>query len=78
LPPVLSALITFAAAEAAKPDKTAFYIAGGALVLFALTISFIGIRGIETFPASKGQARGVMALSVLLVAATMAAAVLTG
>jgi len=75
---VLSALITFAAAEAAKPDKTAFYIAGGALVLWALIISFIGVRGIETFPASKGQARGVMAVSVLLVAATMASAALTG
>ena len=75
---MLSALITFAAAEAAKPDKTAFYIAGGALVLWALIISFIGVRGIETFPASKGQARGVMAVSVLLVAATMASAALTG
>ena len=75
---MLSALITFAAAEATKPDKTAFYIAGGALVLFALTISFIGITRIETFPASKGQARGVMALAVILVAATMASAVLTG
>ena len=75
---MLSALITFAAEEAAKPDKTAFYIAGGALVVFALTISFIGVRRIETFPASKSQARGVMALAVILVAATMASAVLTG
>jgi hypothetical protein len=75
---VLSAFITLAAEQADKPNKTAFYIAGGLLVVFALSVSFIGVKRIETFPASKGQARGLMGLAVLLVAATMAAAVLTG
>ena len=75
---MLTALITFAAEEGAEPSKTAFYIAGVVLVVFALSISAIGITRIGTFPSSKGQARGVMALAALLVAAAMATAVLTG
>jgi hypothetical protein len=75
---VLQALITFAAEEGAEPSKTAFYVAGGLLAFYAVVISFIGVKRVETFPASKAQARGVMALSVVLVAAAMAAAVLTG
>jgi hypothetical protein len=69
------ALITFAAEES---SKTPYYIAGGALAAFAVIISAIGIRGHETFPPSKAAMRGVMALAVILVAATMASAVLTG
>jgi hypothetical protein len=74
---VLNALITLAAAEGAEPSKTAFYIAGGLLVIWALVIGFIGITR-EGFPEKKSQARGVMALSAVLVAAAMASAVLTG
>jgi hypothetical protein len=74
---VLQALIMFAAEEA-EPSKTPFYIAGGVLAAYAVIISAIGITRIGTFPSSKGQARGVMALSAVLVAATMASAVLTG
>ena len=75
---MLTALITFAAEEGAEPSKTAFYIAGAVLVVFAVVISAIGITRIGTFPSSKGQARGVMALAVLLVATAMATAVITG
>jgi drug/metabolite transporter (DMT)-like permease len=79
---VLSALATLlAVAEAAEeeePSKTAFYVAGITLTVFALVIAAIGIRGHEHFPPSKGAARAVMGLAVLLVAATMASAVLTG
>jgi hypothetical protein len=75
---VLQALITFAAEEGAEPSKTAFYIAGGVLAAYAVLISALGITRIATFPANKAQGRGVMALSAVLVAATMAAAVLTG
>ena len=75
---MLAALITFAAEEGAEPSKTAFYIAGAVLVVFAVVISAIGITRIGTFPSSKGQARGVMALAVLLVATAMATAVITG
>ena len=74
---MLHALITFAASEGEEPSKTAFYIAGGLLVVWAVVIGFIGIRA-HDFPAKKTQARGVMALSGVLVALAMATAVLTG
>jgi hypothetical protein len=73
---VLQALLTFAAEE--EGSKSAYYIAGGVLAAFAVVISAIGIRGHDTFPASKGATRGVMLLAALLVVATMASAVLTG
>jgi hypothetical protein len=68
-------LITFAAEEA---SKTPYYIAGIALASFAVIISAIGISRHETFPSSPGAARAVMGLALVLVAATMASAVLTG
>jgi hypothetical protein len=73
-----TALLILAAVEEHKPDKTAFYVAGGALVLFALAISAVGVRGGETFPSSKGARTAVCALAAVLVAATMATAVITG
>jgi hypothetical protein len=75
---VLHALITFAATEGEESSKTAYYVAGGVLAAFAVIISAIGISRHETFPPSKAAARGVMALAALLVAITMASAVLTG
>jgi hypothetical protein len=75
---VLHALITFAATEGEETSKTAYYVAGSVLAGFAVVISAIGISRHETFPPSKGAARAVMALAALLVAATMASAVLTG
>ena len=72
---MLGALVTFAAEEG---SKTPYYVAGVALAVFAVVISAIGITRHETFPPSKGAARGVMALAVILVVATMASAVLTG
>jgi hypothetical protein len=74
----MTALLVLAALEAHKPDKTAFYIAGGALVVFAVVIAVIGVRGAETFPATRRARTAVCALAALLVAATMASAVLTG
>ena len=69
--------IVFAATEGEEPSKTLFYIAGGLLVIFAVAISAIGITRIGTFPSGRGQARGVIGLAALLVAATMAAAIIT-
>jgi hypothetical protein len=74
---VLQALITMAATEGEETSKTAFYVMGGVLAAFAVVISAIGIRGHATFPPSRGAARAVMSLAAVLVAATMAAAVLT-
>jgi hypothetical protein len=78
---VLHALVTVlgAAAEHAKEehtDKTPFYVGGGILAAWAVVVSVIGIRAPD-FPRTPGLARGVMGLSALLVAATLALAVLT-
>jgi hypothetical protein len=61
-----------------EASKTPYYIAGGVLAAFAVVISAIGISRHATFPGSKGARNGVIALAALLVAATMASAVLTG
>jgi hypothetical protein len=74
---VLHALITFAAEEGAESSKTLFYICGGALAVWAVVVSAIGIRAHETFPPSKGAARGVMAISAGLIVLAMASAVIT-
>ena len=71
----MTALIAFAASEA-EPSKVPFYIAGGALVLWALLVSSFGIRR-ETFPSSEGQTRAVLGISALLIACAMATAVIT-
>ena len=71
-------LIAAAAAEHEETSKTLFYVAGALLAVFAVVISVIGIRGHETFPPSKGASRAVMALAAVLVAFTMASAIITG
>jgi hypothetical protein len=58
------------AAEEEKSEAPFFFIAG-ALALFAILISVVGFKKPD-FPASAGAARGVMALGVTLVLATMA------
>jgi hypothetical protein len=75
---MVNALLILAAAEGAEPSKTPFYIAGGLLVLFAVVMSVVGTRGAETFPATKGTRNAICAVAALLVAATMATAVITG
>ena len=70
-------LIAFAAEAGAEPSKTLFYICGGLLAVWAVVVAAVGIRAHETFPSSRGRARGVMAISVLLIAAAMATAVIT-
>jgi len=65
-----------AAAEHAEPSKTAFYIAGGALAAWAVILSAFGLSRPD-FPDSSGAARGVMAISTVLVIGAMIAAVAT-
>ena len=75
---MLASLIAFAATEEGhESSKTVFYICGGLLAAWAVLVSFAGIRAHETFPSSRRAARGVMAISALLVLAAMASAVLT-
>lgn len=61
----------------AEKSKTAFYIAGGSLALWAVVISVgLGLRRPD-FPASIGGQRVVIAISLVLVAAATSTAVLT-
>jgi hypothetical protein len=71
------ALLTFAA-ETIKdePNKLPFYLLGGAAAVWAIVLFALGMRS-ESFPASAAAQRGVMALSLLIVAGAMATAVIT-
>jgi hypothetical protein len=73
---VLHAVLTFAAEEA-EPNKTPFYVCGILLVLWALVVAALGIRN-ERFASVPRVGRTVMAVTAVLVAATMLSAVLTG
>lgn len=70
----MHALLVLAAEET---SKTAFYLAGGALAAWAVILSAVGLTRPD-FPGSDGAARGVMAISTVLVIAAAAAAVVTG
>jgi hypothetical protein len=61
---------------AAEPSKVPFYIAGGALTVWAVALAGIGLTQPE-FPYSERGARGVMLLSFVLIVIAIAAAVLT-
>jgi len=76
---MLATLLTFAvqaAEEEVEPSKTPFYVLGGAAAAWAIVLFAVGMRS-ATFPGSPGAQRGVIAISVLLVVAAMASAVLT-
>jgi plastocyanin len=62
---------------AAEKSKVPFYIAGGLLVVWALVVSLaLGLRRPE-FPDNQAGQRAVIAISAVLVIATIASAVLT-
>ena len=69
--------LVFASTEGEESSKALFYLAGGVLAVFAVAISAVGISRIGSFPASRGQARGVIGLAALLVLAAMASAIVT-
>ena len=72
---MLHALLTLAAAEE-HTSKTAFYLLGGALTAYAVALSALGLSKAE-FPTGSGAAKGVMALSTLLVLGVVAATLAT-
>ena len=59
------------AAEEHHKSELPFFIAGGLLASFAVLISVFGFKRPD-FPASDAAARGVMAVSTVLVAGAMA------
>ena len=54
---------------------TIYYILGGVLALWAVIVAFLGIK-FEHFPGGKGGERVLVAVSVLLVGATVGSAIL--
>ena len=61
-------------AEEGHKSEAPFFFAGGALALFAIAISFYGMRKPD-FPANASAARGVMTLGLTLTLAAMASIV---
>lgn len=55
-------------------SETPFFVAGGILVAFAIAISVFGFKKPD-FPGTAAAARGIMALSATLVAATLFSAI---
>lgn len=75
---MLHAFLTFAAETAGEEESpTLFYIFGGALALWAVIVSFVGIRRQENWPGSEGTARAIMGISSVLVVLAMASAVIS-
>jgi hypothetical protein len=72
-----AALVHFTPVLAVEKDKAPYYIAGGALVLWALAISLgVGLR-YSDFPRTVGVQRRLMLLTAILVVATLSTAVIT-
>jgi hypothetical protein len=61
---------------ASEPSKVPFYVAGGILVIWALGLATVGLTR-PAFPYNVRGARGVMAVSVVLMVFAMAMAVVT-
>ena len=61
---------------AGEPSKVPFYIAGGALVIWALGLAAVGLTR-PNFPGSERGARMVMGGSAALMVIAMAMAVIT-
>lgn len=60
----------------AATSKVPFYVLGASLAAWAVLLAFTGVRN-PGFPGSRLAARGVMLMSAALVAATVAAAIVT-
>ncbi len=78
----LATILSFAAETAhgaghEESDKTLFYVVGGLAAVYAVVIATLGIKK-HDFPATKGAARGVFALSTVVVLAAMASSIITG
>jgi hypothetical protein len=61
---------------AAESSKVPFYILGGALAVWAVVLAGIGLNR-PGFPGDERGARGVMAISLVMVVLAIGAAILT-
>jgi hypothetical protein len=71
VPPVLPLVLA-----AAESSKTAFYIAGAALAVWAVVLAAIGLSRPD-FPNNARGQRGVITISFALIVVAIGAAILT-
>ena len=64
------------AAEEAEKSKVPFFVAGGLLAAWAIVLFVVGMRS-QAFPGGQSGERTVVAVSLVLMAAAMATAVIT-
>jgi uncharacterized cupredoxin-like copper-binding protein len=74
---MFAAIAHFGPVLAAEKSKVPYYVAGGLLVAWALFVSIVLGRRNPNFPGSLGGQRAVMAISAVLVLATVSMAVVT-
>jgi hypothetical protein len=68
--------VTTLIVAASEPSKVPFYIAGALLVIWAVALAAVGLTR-PSFPGNERGARGVMAVSFVLMLFAMAMAVVT-
>jgi hypothetical protein len=59
-----------------EPDKLPFYIGGAAFAVWAVVLGFFGLRS-DSFPGGLTAERGVIGVSLLLMAVAVAMALIT-
>jgi hypothetical protein len=64
------------AAEEAEKSKVPFFVAGGLFAAWAIVLFAVGMRS-QSFPGGQSGERGVIAVSLVLMLAAMATAVIT-
>jgi hypothetical protein len=64
------------AADGAEPSKTAFYVGGGLLAVWAVIVASLGLSRPD-FPGTAGAASAVYAISTVLMLGAGATALLT-
>jgi hypothetical protein len=64
------------AAEEAEKSKVPFFIAGGLFAVWAIVLFVVGMRT-QAFPGGQSGERTVIAVSLVLMLAAMATAVIT-
>ena len=64
------------AAEEAEKSKVPFFVAGGLLAAWAIVLFVVGMRT-PSFPGGQSGERTVIAVSLVLMVAAMATAVIT-
>jgi hypothetical protein len=70
----MSALLLLTAAD--EPSKVPFYIIGGALAVYAVILSTIGIQR-PNFPSDARGQRGVIAVTAVFAIVAIATAIVT-